>query len=243
MPEPIRLAKRITEITSCSRREAERYIEDGWVTVDDVVVREPQHRVLLEKVELRPGATVAPVELVTFLYHLAPGMTSEQVLVSSTAFPIDNRAADDASGIHPQKRHFSRLSATLPLQPDAAGLTVFTQDWRVTRKLVEDAATVEQEYVVEVAPAEGAVTDAYALKRLNHGLSFNGRALTPAKVSWQNETRLRFAVKGPQPGQIAHVCASVGFKVLAMKRIRIGKISMGKMPAGQWRYLPPNERF
>ena len=243
MPEPIRLAKRIAEIAACSRREAERYIEDGWVTVDGVVVREPQHRVMLQTVELRAGAAVAPVELVTILYHLAAGMTSERGIDPPPAFSIDNRAADDASGIHPQKRHFSRLTATLPLQPNAGGLTVFTQDWRVTRKLVEDAATVEQEYVVEVVPADGAVADAHALKRLNHGLSFNGRVLPPAKVSWQNETRLRFAVKGPQPGQLAQVCASVGFKVLAMKRIRIGKISMGKMPAQQWRYLPPNERF
>ncbi len=244
MPEPIRLAKRIMEINECSRREAERFIEDGWVTVDGIVVREPQHRVLLEKVELRSGATISPVELVTLLYHAVADTSAEPASDSPPAFSPENRAADDASGIHPQKRHFTRLTAALPLQPNAGGLTVFTQDWRVTRKLVEDAATVEQEYVVEVAPLAGdAAPDTHALKRLNHGLSFNGRVLPPAKVSWQNETRLRFAVKGPQPGQIVHGCASVGFKVLAMKRIRIGKISMSKMPVGQWRYLPPNERF
>jgi len=81
------------------------------------------------------------------------------------------------------------------------------------------------------------------LKLLNHGLSFNGRALPPAKVSWQNETRLRFALKGVQPGQIAHACKSVGLQVLAMKRLRIGRVSMAKLPPGQWRYLMPHERF
>jgi len=81
------------------------------------------------------------------------------------------------------------------------------------------------------------------LKRLNHGLKFNGRALPPIKVSWQNETRLRFALKGMQPGQIAHMCKSVGLAVVAMKRIRIGRISMAKLQPGQWRYLMPHERF
>lgn len=244
MPEPIRLAKRIAAIAACSRREAEQYIEDGWVTVDGVVVREPQHRVLSQNVELRHGASLAPIELVTILYHWAPDESSDRKEDWPPALSIVNHAIDDASGVHPQKRHFSRLTATLPLQPNAGGLLVFTQDWRVTRKLIDDENTVEQEYVVEVAPLVGGVVpDSHAIKRLNHGLSFNGRALPPAKVSWQNETRLRFAVKGPRPGQISHVCSSVGFAVRSMKRIRIGKISMGKMPAGQWRYLPANERF
>jgi len=107
------------------------------------------------------------------------------------------------------------------------------------RKLIDDAATIEQEYIVEIAgelPLDG-------LKQLSHGLSFNGRALAPIKVSWQNETRLRFALKGVQPGQIAHMCKSVGLQVLAMKRIRIGRISMAKLQPGLWRYLMPHERF
>ena len=127
----------------------------------------------------------------------------------------------------------------MPLEHNASGMTVFTQDFRVARKLKDDAATIEQEYVVEVAgelPPDG-------LKLLNHGLSFNGKPLPPVKVSWQNETRLRFALKGVQPGQIAHMCKSVGLQVLAMKRLRIGRVSMARLQSGQWRYLMPHERF
>ena len=107
------------------------------------------------------------------------------------------------------------------------------------RKLVDDAATVEQEYIVDVEGELGP----HGLKQLNHGLSFNARVLPPAKVSWQNETRLRFALKGGKPGQIAHMCQCVGLEVRSIKRIRIGKISMGKLPPGQWRYLPAKEKF
>ncbi|MDD5240971.1 MAG: hypothetical protein PHG47_04505 [Sulfuricella sp.] len=109
----------------------------------------------------------------------------------------------------------------------------------MARKLNDDAATVEQEYIVEVA---GELLP-HGLKRLNHGLEFNGRPLPPIKVSWQNETRLRFALKGAQPGQIAHMCKSVGLEVRAMKRIRIGGVSMAKLQPGLWRYLMPHERF
>ena len=244
MTEPVRLAKRVAEISNCSRREAEILIEGGWVTVDGAVVREPQFRVAEHVIVIHPEAKQAPVELVTILLHQPAHDVNGNALNSSPPISPDNRASDDTSGINPLKRHFSKLEATMPLDINASGLMVYTQDWRVRRKLVDDARTVEQEYIVEVAPvADANPPDIHALKRLNHGLSFNGRALPPAKVSWQNETRLRIAVKGPAAGQIAHVCKCVGYQVRSIKRIRIGKISMAKLPIGQWRYLPPGERF
>ncbi|BAN36083.1 RNA-binding S4 domain-containing protein [Sulfuricella denitrificans skB26] len=240
MTEPVRLAKRLAELVPCSRREAELYIVGGWVMVDGQVVEEPQFKVSQQKVELHPDASLAPIEPVTILLHLPPGhdagMGDGFVQSLLTA---DSRAADDLSGIPMLKQHFAQLTPTTPLEANASGLLVFTQDWRVARKLLDDAATVEQEVIVEVAGEMGPD----GLKRLNHKLSINGRSLPPAKVSWQNETRLRFALKGAQPGQIAHMCNSVGLKVLTMKRIRIGRVSMAKLPPGQWRYLAPHERF
>ena len=238
MSEPVRLAKRLAEIVPCSRREAELYVEGGWVTVDGVVVQEPQFRVGQQKIVLSPDATLAPVELVTMLYHQPPDAAAE-IDTANPPINIDNHAAGDFTGIRPLKRHFLRLDVALPIEPRASGLMVYTQDWRVLRKLVDEAATVEQEYVVEVLGELGP----HGLKQLNHGLSFNHRPLPLAKVSWQNEARLRFAVKAVQVGQIAHMCASVGLTVQAIKRIRIGKISMAKLPPGQWRYLPANGRF
>lgn len=238
MTSPVRLAKRITELVPCSRREAELYITGGWVMVDGQVVEEPQFMVQQHNIELHPEASLVAVEPVTILFHqpLAIGMNtiSAQPLIRA-----DTRATDDLSGVQMLKQHFLRLTPGIPLEPNASGLLAFTQDWRVTRKLVDDAATVEQEYIVEVA---GELIP-HGLKRLNHGLTFNGRPLPQIKVSWQNETRLRFALKGVQPGQIAHMCQHVGLAVVTMKRIRIGRVSMAKLQAGQWRYLMPLERF
>ncbi len=232
MTEPVRLAKRLAELVPCSRREAELYIEGGYVTVDGVVVEEPQHKVSEQKIELHPAAVLTPAEPITILFHQSPGHDASDI---STG----NRAADDESGIHALKRHFSKLSPTLPLEINASGLRVLTQDWRVTRKLVDNAVTVEQEYIVEFT---GELSDS-ALKQLGHQQARNGRPMPPAKVSRQSEQRLRFALKGIQPGQIAWLCENAGLKLVAMKRIRIGRIAMSRLLPGQWRYLSPVERF
>ena len=234
MTDPVRLAKRLAELVPCSRREAELYIAGGWVTVDGEIIEEPQFRVSQQKIELHPEASLTPLEPVTILLHQPPDVDAAQQLICA-----DTRAIDDPSSIHMLKQHFARLTQGIPLETNAGGLSVFTQDWRVARKLSDDAATLEQEYIVEVA---GEIHPD-GLKLLNHGLSLNGRVLSPIKVSWQNETRLRFALKGMQPGQIVHMCKCVGLQVLSMKRIRIGRVSMGKLPPGQWRYLMPHERF
>ena len=120
----------------------------------------------------------------------------------------------------------------------SSGLLVFTQDFRIARKLITDAAKVEQEYVVETA---GKILPD-GLQQLNKGIQQNGKLLS-VKVSWQNETSLRFAFKGVQRGQVADMCEKVGLKVLAMKRIRIGRVPMSSLQAGQWRYLLGYEKF
>ncbi|HAV72441.1 MAG TPA: hypothetical protein DCX91_11220, partial [Stenotrophomonas sp.] len=67
--------------------------------------------------------------------------------------------------------------------------------------------------------------------------------LPPCKVSWQNETRLRFAIKPVHPGQLRDMCRQVGLEVVSIRRLRIGRVAMGKLVPGQWRYLAPDERF
>lgn len=240
MTEPVRLAKRVAELRGCSRREAEQFIAGGWVRVDGIVVEEPQFRVTDQRIEIDPRADLSQAEPVTLLLHKPPGYhtidgepPASQLLTPATLW------AEDLSGLRPLKMHFAQLTLCVPLETDASGLVVFTQDWRVARKLTEDAATLEHEVIVEVA-GELAPN---GLKRLNRGIPYHGKTPPAIKVSWQNETRLRVALKGALPGQIAHLCEAVGLQVLSMKRIRLGRVPLGKLPAGQWRYLRGDERF
>lgn len=240
MTEPVRLAKRLAEMIPCSRREAEQYIEGGWVRVDGKVIEEPQFRVQTESITLDPHARLTPVEPVTILLNKPPGyQTGEGANPAVALIGAATHAASDDSGIRLLKKHFTLLTMTTALETDASGLVVFTQDWRVARKLGDDADSIEHEVIVEVA---GELIP-HGLKRLNHGLIFNGRALSPCKVSWQNETRLRFAIKAARTGQIAHMCERVSLEVISMKRIRIGRVPMAQLPEGQWRYLQMDERF
>jgi 23S rRNA pseudouridine2604 synthase len=240
MTDSVRLAKRVAELRACSRREAELLITGGWVRVDGVVVEEPQSRVTDQRVDIDPAAKPDEAEPVTLLLHKAPrhdlsdgDQPASQLLGPATLW------ANDTSSIRPLKKHFAQLTLCVPLESAASGLVVFTQDWRVARKLTEDAATLEHEVIVEVAGE----LDAAGLKRLNKGIPFQGRTPPAIRVSWQSETRLRVALKGAQPGQIAHLCEAVGLTVLSMKRIRLGRVPLGKLPAGQWRYLGKDERF
>ena len=246
MTESIRLAKRIAELRSCSRSEAERIIAGGWVRVDSVLIEEPQFRVADQLIEIDPQANTAETEPVTLLLHKPASLSSDLILDQASAaqrLDITNLWPEDASGMHPLKMHFNQLTACAPLEAEASGLVVFTQNWRIARKLTEDAATVEHELVVEVAGDLAACKTPEGIKRLNRGVAFNGRTPTSLKVSWQNESRLRIALKGAQIGHISKLCEAVGLQILTMKRLRLGGVSMGKVPVRQWRYLRTNERF
>jgi 23S rRNA pseudouridine2604 synthase len=236
MTEPVRLAKRVAALAQCSRREAEMYIEDGWVRVDGVTVEEPQFKVLDQRIEIDPQAKLEPPEPATMVLHKPAGVTVDEARALVTP---QTHASEDTSGVRLLKRHFARLDAPLPLPDKASGLLVFTQDWRVKRRLEEDADRIEQEFVVEVA---GTLAP-NGLALLNHGLVFDHYALPPIKVSWQNETHLRFALKRIAPDKIERMCGAVGLTVLSMKRLRVGRISMARLQPGQWRYLAGTDRF
>ena len=251
MLEPVRLAKRLAEMQGCSRREAEQYIESGFVTVDGVVVEEPQFRVGNQAIALSPDASLLAQTAVTILLHKPAGYESRDaahasgdpgVSIAAQLLTVANRSAIDRSGIKPLKKHFAASELATPLATAASGLVVFTEDWRVVRKLREDAKVLEHEVVVEVS---GQIKPGglERLNRIDHGFVYNGTLLPPAKVSWQSEARLRFALKGEVPGQIAYLCESVGLTVEAMKRLRVGRVPLSQLPPGQWRYLMPYERF
>ena len=137
-----RLAKRVAELIPCSRREAEQYIEGGWVSVNGQVVEEPMFRVSHHKVEIDKDASLMELSDVTLLLNKPPGYdamalpgeANRHVKPAHQLLLVSAHAIDDASGTRVLKRHFSKLEATVPLETGASGLVVFTQDWRVARK-------------------------------------------------------------------------------------------------------------
>ena len=240
MSDPVRLARYVADLARCSRIEAERYVKGGGVSVDGRVIEDPAYPVTTETVAIDPAAQLETVEPATILLHKPVGYdTISGRKAAAGLVQPDTRWAEDPSGVRLLERHFHRLTPLVPLDAEASGLMVLTQDGRVWRRLTEDGDEIEQDFVVEVS---GDIAP-YGLRKLNHGLHYNGRALPPCKVSWQNEVRLRFALKGVQGGQLRDMCKQVGLDVVAIRRLRIGKVSLAKMPVGVWRYLPVGERF
>ncbi len=217
-------------------RAGPRCIEGGWVSVDGTVVETPQALVTEETLTLAAGAHCEPAEPATLLLNKPAGCGPEAI---SALLREDSRFADDASGIGLLHRHFQRLESPMPLDTDACGLLVLTQDWRVRRRLHEAGPSLEQEFMVDVEGKAGP----WALAKLAHGLHYQGRVLPDCKVSWQNEQRLRFAIKDVRPGQLQHMCDEVGLRATHIRRLRIGRIGLSKMPEGQWRHLAARQRF
>lgn len=236
MAEPISLTRRVAHLCACSYAEAEQAIADGGVSVDGAVERNPQRLVGDNEVVIDPAARPDAIAPSTVLLHKPSGVTFAEA--AARVAPA-TRWAGDVSGVRMLPRHFRNLTPLMPLDRDASGLVVLSQDGRVWRRLTEDAVEIEQEFIVEVRGE----AKPYALGILARGLRYNGRELPPCKVSWQSETRLRFAIHDVQQGQLQSMCNEVGFDAVAMRRIRIGRIPLAKMAPGEWRALPVGEKF
>lgn len=242
----VRLAKRVAQLVPCSRADAEAYIEGGWVQVDGVVIELPQHRVTNEQIIVDANADTTPQSPVTLLLHKPSGYDAiSGPLPAIELLEPESQSLKDRSNIKVLQQHFAQLISATALENSATGLTVYTKDFKIQRRLIDDAEKIECETMVNIA---GAIS-ADLLRQLNRLQVINGQSIGLGKVSvsHQNEgntvTGLRFASKGFNPGQIKQVCDALGIDILTMRRTRIGQVSLKDLPEGQWRYLTAHEKF
>jgi 23S rRNA pseudouridine2604 synthase len=244
------VSKLITERGLASRREADAWIEAGWVTVDGQVAVLGQRAPADAVITVDERARVQQARRVTILLHKPVGYVSGQAEDGHEPAVVLVKPGNRWAGDHARERfHPGQLRGLAPagrLDIDSTGLLVLTQDGRVAKLLIGDETRVEKEYLVRVAyrgdAPDGRLPDEQ-LERLRHGLELDGVALRPARVSWQNEDQLRFVLREGRKRQIRRMCELVGLDVLALKRVRIGSVVLGQLPVGQWRYLDEHERF
>jgi 23S rRNA pseudouridine2604 synthase len=246
-PSTVRLNKRMAELGLCSRREADDWIGRGWVRVDGQVATMGLQVGPQARIDVDPAARGQQAQQVTVLLNKPIGYVSGQAEDGYTPavglIKPENRWSEDTvdTVFHP-----TQLRSLVPagrLDIDSVGLLVLTQDGRIAKHLIGETTVVEKEYLVRVQYSKPGRLPAEDLKRLNHGLSLDGKKLLPAKVSWQNEDQLNFILKEGKKRQIRRMCEMVGLRVLGLKRVRIGKVKLGKLPEGQWRYLREDEVF
>jgi 23S rRNA pseudouridine2604 synthase len=246
--EPLRLSKRMSELGLCSRREADEWIERGWVRVDGKVVSELGSKVLpTQRITVERQATAEQAKRVTIMINKPVGYVSGQAedgyQPAVVLIKPENRWSEDR---RPMQFHPSQLRSLVPagrLDIDSVGLLVLTQDGRIAKQLIGEDTAIEKEYLVRVKYMKSGKLPDADLQRLNHGLSLDGKPLLPAKVQWQNDDQLRFILREGKKRQIRRMCELVGLKVTGLKRVRIGKVRLGNLPEGKWRYIDADEPF
>ena len=250
----LRLSKLMSERGMASRREADEWIDAGWVRVDGELAELGTRVLPTVHIDIDPQAREQQTQRVTILLHKPIGYVSGQaedgyepavVLVQP-----QNRWADDKLPIQFNRAHHRHLAPAGRLDIDSTGMLVLTQDGRIAKALIGEDSGVEKEYLVRVQLIEQpeaenvmAVTPPEAIEALRFGLELDGKPLKHAQVSWQNEQQLRVVLREGRKRQIRRMCELVGLKVVGLKRVRMGSVVLGKLPVGQWRYLRPDERF
>ncbi|MGA0342648.1 MAG: pseudouridine synthase [Arenicellales bacterium] len=243
MNETVRLSKLMASQGLCSRREADRLIAAGQVSVDGKVVAElgskvdPNARIQLSKAAHRERQRLA-----TVILNKPPGIVSNQ---PEKGYPeavslilAENRDDNGDERIRPVPPPYS-LNVAGRLDIDSSGLLVLTQDGSIARLLISPDSTIEKEYRVRV---KGQVSQRM-LALLTHGLSLDGRALRPATIRKIQDDLLVFVLKEGRKRQIRRMCELVDLQVKTLTRTRIGQIRLGHLPRGRWRHLTQGETF
>ncbi len=259
--EPIRLNKRMAELGLCSRREADDWIERGWVKVNGEIAPMGVKVTPQDRVEVDKRAQGHQAGQVTILLNKPVGYVSGQaedghepavVLIGSRAHWLA-----DSSPLRFVREQLRGLAPAGRLDIDSTGLLVLTQDGRIARQLIGEDSDMEKEYLVRVSLVKAKdasnrnmqtpdVQSQFPLEKLNllrHGIVLDDKPLKRALVDWQNPEQLRFVLREGKKRQIRRMCEAVGLHVTGLKRVRIGNVKLGQLPVGQWRYLGSDERF
>ncbi|WP_075643720.1 pseudouridine synthase [Paraburkholderia monticola] len=252
-PGMLRLSKLMSKLGLCSRREADEWIEKGWVMVDGERVDTLGTKVFPDqRIDIDPAAEAFQSSQVTVIVHKPVGLVSGQAedgyQPAITLVTPENRWEGDHSGIRFSASHLRQLAPAGRLDIDSTGLLVLTQDGRIAKQLIGGHSEVDKEYLVRVAYGEHTVDveshfPAEKLALLCHGLSLDDVELKPAQVNWQNGEQLRFVLNEGKKRQIRRMCELVGLEVVGLKRVRMGQVMLGALPPGQWRYLSEDESF
>ncbi len=241
--EGVRLSKVMSERGICSRREADLWIERGWVFVAGERLTQLGTRIdPAAEITISKEAQVNQAKQVTILLNKPVGYVSGQPEPGSTpAVTLVTAESQVRQSGDPEFKPWMlrNLAPAGRLDVDSTGLLVLTRDGRIAKQLVGEDSQIEKEYLVRVAGTM--IPD--GLKLLAHGLELDDQPLKSARVRQLNEDQLHFILKEGKKRQIRRMCELVGLQVTGLKRVRIGHVKLGELPTGKWRFLRADESF
>lgn len=228
----------------CSRREADRFIANGYVFVDKKPITTLGTKIHPDQhIELHPDAERIQQSLVTVLLNKPISYVSGQAekgYPPATRLLTRNHYRGPADGYPNLSPKLSKNFAPAGrLDINSKGLLVLTQDGRIAKQLIGAHSNIEKEYLVRVT---GSITSD-KIEALRHGLTLDEQPLKPARVIRQNGNLFNFTLVEGRKRQIRRMCQLVDLEVTSLTRVRIGNIRLGGLGEGYWRTIEINEKF
>ena len=225
MTTPIRLNKFFTEHGVCSRREADRLIESGAVTVNGHVAKLGD-RVSPTDVIARDGQVIPWCKAPVYIkYHKPVGVTT-----TSEAHVARNIIAEIG---HPE-----RIFPIGRLDKDSSGLILLTNDGNIVNEVLRTEFGHEREYLVEVDQP----FDQSFLDRMSSGVAVLGSKTKPCRMVRVGPKRFRIILTEGRNRQIRRMCRALGYRVTGLHRTRIMHITVKELGVGEWKELTEQER-
>jgi 23S rRNA pseudouridine2604 synthase len=221
----IRINKFFTEQGICSRREADRLIEDGRVTINGRIARLGD-RVGPDDVVTKDGQVIRRSAAAVYIkYHKPVGVTT-------TSEPHVKRNIVAEIG-HPE-----RIFPVGRLDKDSSGLILLTNDGDIVNEILRTEHGHEREYVVQV----NREFDGRFLERMADGVVILGKRTKPCTVARLGPRRFRIVLTEGRNRQIRRMCQAFGYRVVSLRRVRIMHITLDGLRPGQWKNLNARER-
>lgn len=223
---PVRINKFISETGFCSRREADKLVESGKVTINGVtaVLGSQAEEGDDVRIDGRPLKAKQKSHVYIAL-HKPVGITS------TTERHIQGNVVDFVG-------HSERIFPIGRLDKDSEGLILMTSDGDIVNKILRSEGRHEKEYIVTV---DKPVTQSF-LTGMASGVKILGEMTLPCTVTRVSERVFKIILTEGKNRQIRRMCSAFGYHVRKLQRIRIMNIHLGSLPKGKWRDLTDREK-
>ena len=220
----MRLNKYIAYLNIASRREADKLIKDGKVKVNGEIIINPA-------IQVRENdKIICDIE----------DYKNEKIYIKlnkPVGYVVSNNKKEGKPIYKLLDEKLKKLYPVGRLDKDSKGLILFTNDGVFSRKIIGEESECEKEYYAKL---EGNISDG-ALKKLEFGISLDGKKLKPAIVKRVSKNSFNIILKEGRNRQIRRMCEKVGFEVILLKRLRISNIYLNDLQEGKFEYLTKDE--
>ncbi|SEO79645.1 23S rRNA pseudouridine(2604) synthase RluF [Paenibacillus sp. OV219] len=220
----MRINKFISETGYCSRREADKLVESGRVSINGVTAE------LGSQAELSDDVRVDGRRIGEQRSHVYIVLNKPVGITSTTESHVGGNIVDYIG--HPE-----RIFPIGRLDKDSEGLILLTNDGDIVNRILRAEGKHEKEYVVTV---DRPVTPRF-LQAMSEGVRILGAMTLPCKVVREGDRVFRITLTEGKNRQIRRMCQTFGYNVNKLRRVRIMNIHLGQLGYGKWRDLTKDE--